>query len=173
MFIGSLQALLHTLLVGPLAYFTLVALLRVSGKRTLAKWNAFDFIVTVAFGSILATALLSTDTSVVQAAFAFGLLIVLQYMVTWTSVRYARVEDIVKSKPTILVFRGEMQDRVMREERVSESEVRSALRSHGVARIEEVGALVLETDGSFSLLEEVDSPDSFGLGDASRRPGDK
>ena len=59
MFFESGSALLRTLIVGSLAYMALVFLLRVSGKRTLSKWNAFDLVVTVAFGSTLATALLS------------------------------------------------------------------------------------------------------------------
>lgn len=44
--------------VGTAAYVTLVVLLRVAGKRTLAQLNAYDFVVTVAFGSTLASILL-------------------------------------------------------------------------------------------------------------------
>ncbi len=67
MFFGSWQDLLRVAVVGSLAYFGLVALLRISGKRTLAKMNAFDFLVTVAMGSILATALLSRDVELAEA----------------------------------------------------------------------------------------------------------
>ena len=48
MFFSSWQGLLRVLVVGALAYLLLVVLLRVSGKRTLAKMNAFDLVVTVA-----------------------------------------------------------------------------------------------------------------------------
>ena len=58
MIFGSYYGLLRILVVGPLAYLLLIAILRVSGKRTLAKMNAFDFVVTVALGSTLATVLL-------------------------------------------------------------------------------------------------------------------
>jgi uncharacterized membrane protein YcaP (DUF421 family) len=74
---NSQSYLLNTLIVGILAYIILVFLLRLSGKRTLSKWNSFDFITTVAFGSILATLLLSKDTSLAQGTLGFALLIIL------------------------------------------------------------------------------------------------
>ena len=55
MLFDSWAGLGRTLLVGPLAYVALVLLLRISGKRTLTKLNAFDLVVTVALGSTLAT----------------------------------------------------------------------------------------------------------------------
>ena len=53
------RSLGRVLLVGTAVYISLVAILRISGKRTLTKFNAFDFVVTVALGSTLATVLLS------------------------------------------------------------------------------------------------------------------
>lgn len=84
---GSWNAVLHRLIVGTLSYFGLIVWLRVSGKRTLSKWNAFDFVVTIAFGSILASALLTGSTSLVQAMLSIGLLVGLQYLLTWLSAR--------------------------------------------------------------------------------------
>ena len=63
LFFSGWESLLRTLVVGALTYVVLVAFLRVSGKRTLAKMNAFDLVVTVALGSTLATVLLSKDVA--------------------------------------------------------------------------------------------------------------
>lgn len=81
-FFDSWTTLLRTLVVGVLAYVTMVAFLRISGKRTLSKMNAFDLIVTVALGSTLATVLLSKDVALAEGALAFALLIGLQFVVT-------------------------------------------------------------------------------------------
>ena len=87
MFFQSWAGLGRTALVGVLAYLALVVLLRVSGKRTLSKINALDLIVTVALGSTLATVLLSKTTSLAEGVTAFVLLIALQFVITWLSVR--------------------------------------------------------------------------------------
>jgi uncharacterized membrane protein YcaP (DUF421 family) len=154
MFFGSESALIRTLIVGSLAYVALVLLLRFSGKRTLSKWNAFDLVVTVAFGSTLATALLSKDTSLAQGVLAFGLLVGLQWSITWLSVRSATVERWVKAQPRLLLFQGQWQQQALQQERVTESEIRAALRAHGMTALEDVEAVVLETDGSFSIIKQ-------------------
>lgn len=157
MFFESPQALLRTLVVGSLAYVALVFLLRVSGKRTLSKWNAFDFVVTVAFGSALANALLSAQTTLVQVVLAFGLLVGLQWVITFLSVRFGTVERWVKARPRLLLFRGQLQHEALRQERVTQSEIHAALRGQGVAALDGVEAVVLETDGSFSVIQQGSS----------------
>jgi uncharacterized membrane protein YcaP (DUF421 family) len=58
-FFESWESIARTLLMTSLSYVTMVILLRISGKRTLAKMNAFDFVVTIALGSSLATVALN------------------------------------------------------------------------------------------------------------------
>ena len=70
--------LLRTTVVGVLAYAALVVFLRFSGKRTLAKMNAFDLIVTVSLGSTVATIALSEDVALVQGLLGLALLIALR-----------------------------------------------------------------------------------------------
>ncbi len=79
MITGTLYGLLRILIVGPLAYILLIVILRTSGKRTLSKLNAFDFVVTVALGSTLATVLLSKDVPLIEGVLAFAVLAILQF----------------------------------------------------------------------------------------------
>lgn len=159
-FFDSWLVLIRTAVIGVLAYVSLIVFLRVSGKRTLSKMNAFDFVVTVAFGSTLATALLSKDTTLVQCVLAFGLLVGLQWSITWLSVRSVTVERWVKAQPRLLLFQGQLQRRALQQERVTESELRATLRAQGITALEDVEAIVLETDGSFSVLKQRGSSSS-------------
>ncbi len=151
-FFDGWSGVTRTLLVGTLAYLALVVMLRVSGKRTLAKMNAFDFLVTVALGSTLATVLLDNGITLTEGTTAFALLIVLQYLVTWSSVRFPWVKRLVASEPELVAYRGSMLAPAMRRTRVTEDEMRAALRSAGHAGFGDVEAVVLETDGSFSVV---------------------
>ncbi|MXP64692.1 DUF421 domain-containing protein [Roseomonas sp. M0104] len=152
MFFDSWAGLARVLVVGTLAYVALVVLLRVSGKRTLAKLNAFDFIVTVALGSTLATVLLSKSVALVEGILAFALLAGLQFLVAWLSVRSERFDALVKSEPVLLLHQGRFLDGALRAQRVTRDEVLSALRGQGFARPDQVSAVVLETDGTLSVL---------------------
>ena len=62
-FFDSWESMVRTVVITILAYVVLVFLLRSSGKRTLSKMNAFDFIVTVALGSTLATVMLNKNVA--------------------------------------------------------------------------------------------------------------
>lgn len=143
---------MRTVVVGTLAYVALIAILRTSGERSLLKMKAFDFVVTVALGSTLATVLLSKDVALAEGVVALSLLILLQFVVTWLSVRFAIVRRLVKSEPTLLLYRGEAIPRALIDQRISEDEIRSAARSAGVAQLSDVTAVVLETDGSISVV---------------------
>lgn len=152
MLFDSFSTLLNTLIIGILAYIIIILLMRISGKRTLSKWNSFDFITTVAFGSILATLLLSKDTSLAQGSLGFALLVTFQYVITWIAARYDVVQKLIKSEPALLLYKGQFQQKALKQERVTEGEVLAAIRANGNASQENIDAVVLETDGTFSVI---------------------
>ncbi|WP_386082780.1 DUF421 domain-containing protein [Vreelandella sp. F11] len=145
--------LLRVIIVGILAYAALIFFLRISGNRTLSKMNAFDLIVTVALGSTLATVLLSKDVALAEGAVAMALLISLQFIITWFSVRTAWVRRLVTGEPLMLLYRGEFITTSMQKARVTQDEVQSAIRGSGIADVAAVEAVVLETDGSMSVIK--------------------
>lgn len=150
MFFQDWQGLMRTLVVGVLAYGTLVLFLRISGKRTLAKLNAFDLVVTVALGSTLSAILLQESIALAEGAVALGLLILMQFLVTFASVRWRPFAQAVRSEPTLLARGGAFCSEAMKRERVTQDEVLSAIRSSGGRDVADVSYLVLESDGSIS-----------------------
>ncbi|WP_414621886.1 DUF421 domain-containing protein [Calothrix sp. CCY 0018] len=170
MLFNSWDALQHTLLVGTLGYIAVIFLMRISGKRTLSKWNSFDFIITIAFGSLLASLMLSKDTSLAQGVLAIGMLVLFQFIITWISVRSNIFQGWVKAEPTLLLFQGEFQHHAMRHQRVTEGEVLAALRTNGLAEIEQAEAVILETDGSFSVIKKLKDSSASALLDVKGYP---
>jgi uncharacterized membrane protein YcaP (DUF421 family) len=166
-FFNGWPGLLRVVFVGTLAYVALVLLLRVSGKRTLSKMNAFDLVVTVALGSTLATVILSKDVALAEGVMAFALLIGLQFIITWLSVRSTTVSHLVKAEPTLLLYQGQFLPDQLKRSRVLEAEVRAAIREQGIAALCEVEAVVLETDGSFAVVSRTEGS-TTALGDLNR-----
>jgi len=151
-FFNGWPELARVLCVGSAAYVALVLMLRVSGKRTLSKLNAFDFVITVALGSTLAAVLMSREVSLAQGVTALGLLIGLQFAVTWTSARWKGFDRLVKSEPTVLLRRGQPIIAAMRRERVVEDELLSAIRDRGGDALSDAEVVFLESDGSLTAL---------------------
>jgi len=154
-FFEGWNSVIRTFIITILAYFSLIIFLRVSGKRTLSKMNAFDFIVTIALGSTLATVMLSKDVALVDGVLAFFLLIFLQFFITYFSARSKTISNLVKSTPALLVYKGEMLANAMKKERVAEDEICAIIRQKGLGSLQEADAVVLETDGSLTVIKNV------------------
>lgn len=169
-FFSGWDSLLRILVVGVLAYVVLVAFLRLSGKRTLSKMNAFDLVVTVALGSTLATVLLNKDVALAEGALAFALLIGLQFAVTWSSVRARWIRLLVTGEPRMLLYRGECLPAALRSARVTQDEVRAAVRAAGLPALRDAEAVVLETDGSFSVVRRDDGAEASSLAGVEAPP---
>ena len=153
MFFNDYFSLMRILVVGTLSYTFVVLILRVSGKRTLSKMNAFDFIVTVALGSVLGSILTSQDIALLDGILAFGLLVFLQFLSTWLSVRSDWFNSLIKSTPKLLYYKGRYDKLAMKKERIPKQEILQAVRSQNYVSMENIYAVVLETDGTFSVLE--------------------
>ncbi|GGG72410.1 DUF421 domain-containing protein [Salipiger pallidus] len=152
MFFQGWNGIIRTLVVGTLAYAFLVVSLRVSGKRTLAKLNAFDLVVTVAFGSTLASILLSEDVALAEGVTALILLIALQYGVTTLSVHSRKFARVVRAEPALLLRDGEPLPDAMRRARVTHEELEAVVRTAGHPDLMDASAVILESDGSFSVI---------------------
>lgn len=151
MFFQNWEGIVRTLIVGTLAYATLVMFLRIAGKRSLAKLNAFDLVVTVALGSTLASILLQESIALAEGATALAVLLLLQYLVSFGSVRSNTFAKLVRSEPRLLVRNGAYCRAAMRQERVTEGEVLSAVRDSGGQHVSQAHYVILESDGSLSV----------------------
>jgi hypothetical protein len=110
MWLDTWSDVLRTVIAGATAYLALVLVLRVSGKRTLTKLNAFDLVVTVALGSTLATILLTSSVSVAEGVAALALLAALQFVAAILSSRMKVGRALLTSRPTILVTAGRVDE---------------------------------------------------------------
>lgn len=155
MLFDNWAGLVRVLVVGTAGYLALILILRISGKRTLTKLNAFDFVVTVALGSTLASVILSKSVALAEGVLALALLVLLQFLIAWLSVRSQRFEGLIKAEPVLLVRKGAFLDAALRRERITREEVLAAVRAQGSADIARVSAVVLETDGSISVIQDV------------------
>ncbi len=158
-----------------IAYPTLILFLRLSGKRTLSKMNAFDFVITVATGSTMAAVILNDSVSLLEGTAAFVMLVGLQYSVAFIAARSRRFAEIIKGKPSLLLWDGRLDEAMCRRERITPPEVDASLRSAGLARRGQAQAVILETTGDLFVIpaEKADpefTPDDGTLEPVSQKP---
>ena len=144
------------LLVGILFYLSLVFILRIFGKRALAKMNAFDFVVTIALGSILSTTVVNKSITLIDGGVAIILLLSLQFILSKLAWHSSLIDRLIKDEPVILFYQGEFDYSVMKKQRVIEEEIYQAIRGKGFSSTNDVLAVILETTGDISVLPNSD-----------------
>lgn len=168
-FFSTAEPLLRLLVVGTLLYLGLVILLRASGGRSLSQMTAYDFIVNVAIGSVLGRSLTAHGVSLAEGVLALALLLALQYVLARTQTRSPRLSRIVSNSPALLYLEGSFRDDALDRHRLTEADVRAAVRQGGFGSMNQVDAVVLESNGALSVVGDRGDGSALGpslLGDA-------
>ncbi|WP_298918303.1 YetF domain-containing protein [uncultured Algimonas sp.] len=151
-FFDGWQSAYNTAVTAAIMYPLLVLLIRLAGKRSVSKMNNFDWIVTVAVGSLIASAIGFADVTVADTVLAIAVLLGVQWGLTYWMSRSERISGMMVSTPTLLVHRGEMRDAAMARERISRAEIFSAIRAAGLSDPADCYAVVLESNAELTVV---------------------
>ena len=132
-------------------YVLILAVVRLLGKRTVGNFSAFDLLVALMLGEVV-DEMIYGDVRFIQGTVAIVTIGALTYADSWLSYWDHGMEAVLEGKPTIVVKKGEFYRPGMREERMNEKDVLSALRIQGVRDMREVEYAFVEHDGSVSVL---------------------
>jgi uncharacterized membrane protein YcaP (DUF421 family) len=158
----------RTVTLSVVGFAALFVMLRVSGKRTLSKLNVFDFVFVVAVGSVFASMIISKDVTLIEGVAALATLIGIQILLSELAVRFPLAERIINGSPTLLLSHGRFIHGALRKERVTEEEVRGAIRAEGVTRVEDVDAVTMENDGTLTVAWTSKEHGTSSLVDATK-----
>lgn len=159
MFFGGWESIGRIVLLATVVYILLVLALRIAGARALAKMSAYDLVVTIALGSLIATIPLQESVTLADGITAIAVYLVLQRVLSLLLTRWKPARGLMKSGAKLVLWDGEMLHERMRSIPISDAEVRAAVRSAGLASIAHALAVVLENDGSWSVVRRGDPSD--------------
>jgi len=162
-FFRSWEAVLRVALSAATIYILVVLVLRIIGARALAKMSGYDLIVTIALGSLVAAVPLSTEISVIDGVTAILTFLVLQEITRFLQARYWAAHHIVRERPHLVVWDGNLIEDRLKEIDASVDEVRAAIRQAGLLSVHDAQAVVLENDGAWSVMRRDESKDLSAL----------
>jgi uncharacterized membrane protein YcaP (DUF421 family) len=149
---GSLIIAGKTLIV----YLFLIAGLRLLGKRELGQMNIFDLVLIIVLGNSVQNAMMNNDNSLVGGLIAGTVLLILNRIFNIILQRSKRAERIMVGHPVLILSEGVPIAKEMEREGVTHDQLMTALREHGLTRLDQASLCVLEVDGSISVVP-VDS----------------
>lgn len=153
---AAIDAVIRAVVFSLAALAWVVTLVRLSGARSLSKMTAFDFVVTLATGSLLASSASSSDgVAFVQAMAAMTVLIGAQVALTLAR-RSPRVRHLIENDPLLLMRDGAFIDRALKTGRVTRADLLAKLRQAGIADPREAAFVILEATGDIAILTARD-----------------
>lgn len=148
-----LDTLFRGLILGPLALVWITFTTRLIGLRTFSKMTAYDFVATIATGSLLAQAAGATEwTSFIQSTIAVSTILASQRLVAAIRFRSDAFRKTIENEPILLMSRGNFHHGAMKGVRVAEADILAKLRQANVAKTSDVEAVILETTGDISVI---------------------
>jgi uncharacterized membrane protein YcaP (DUF421 family) len=134
-------------------YLILLIIFRVSGRRTLAQVTNFDLILVLIIGDATQQALVGTDQSFGTLLVVVATLVLMDIALSRAKQRWPTVDAVVDGLPLPLITRGTAHRQRMDSEGVTADDVLTAAReTHGISRLDEVDAAVLEQNGGISIV---------------------
>ena len=133
-------------------YFLLLAMLRLSGKRTVGQFTPFDLLVVVLLGTAVQNSLIGEDYSLLGGLILAATLIACNWLVGFASARSQRVDDLVEGCPVLLARDGQLFDAVLRRQNINARDVDEALRDNGLSDVSRAALVTLEVDGTITVV---------------------
>jgi len=140
-------------------FVLLIIYTRILGLRSFSKMSSFDFAMTIAVGSLLATTIISKSTSLLAGAIAIGSLFVIQGSLSFLRKCTDWFSKVVDNEPLLLMRDGVIFYDALKISRVTENDLIAKLREANVLRFSQVRAVVLETTGDISVLHTNNDTD--------------
>jgi uncharacterized membrane protein YcaP (DUF421 family) len=147
------QELLHTALRATLVYMVVLFLLRMLGKRSVGNLSAFDLLVALMIGEVT-DEIIFGDVTLAKGFVALGVIAFWHYANAWATFRSKTLDRLLEGTPRVLVKHGQIDRDALAAERISEEELWSTLRVHGIDDITEVKEACLEPSGEVSVIQE-------------------
>ncbi|WP_072881126.1 DUF421 domain-containing protein [Salegentibacter echinorum] len=170
-FDASASSLLAILLSSIGIYISIILFTRLFGKRSFSKMSSFDFAMTVAVGSIIASTILSKSVSLIQGVTGLFFIYALQLIAAYFR-KYKAFQNLIDNTPLLLMDGKEVLYENLKKARVTESDLKGKLREANVIELKEIRAVIFETTGDISVLHTAyddKKVDSYILEDVASR----
>ncbi len=155
MFLDTGWRVAEIALISVLTYTALIISLRISGKRTLADYTVYDWMISITIGSIAATTIVVADTPFINGYTGMLSLIILQTVMAYISVKSERFRGVLQGRPTLLYYKGHYVEEALLKTRVTKTDISQSVRLQAGKTPDQVEAVILEKNGKIALIEKL------------------
>lgn len=163
-----MEAILLTILRAVVAFFLLLTVTRLIGRKAISQMTFFDFTVAISLGSLTANLALGSQGTSIDAGLIIITFALLAILVSLIALKSLKARKVIDSEPVTVIMKGELVKKNMQKIRMNLSMLTSLLREKKVFNIIDVEYALIENDGKISVLlksnKQPATPSDIGVG---------
>ncbi len=149
--------LLELIFRSAIIFAFLFVAMRLWGKKHFSELSPFDFLLLLIISEATQNALIDDDKSITGGITVIVTIFILNIVLNKMSFHSRKSEKLLEGKPKVLILDGKLDRDVMKEETMTEQELKTSLRKQGLMKMEDIGLAVIETNGEISVIKKEDT----------------
>ncbi len=137
---------------GLLIYFTLILLLRATGKRQIGQMSPFDLVLLMVLSNAVQNSMVGGDNSVTAGLILAVTLVAANWIVGKVTSSSKTMEKLIEGSPQVLFHNGKIYEKILSEDQITRQELIAAVHKAGYENLDSVRTAILENDGTISVI---------------------
>ena len=137
-------------------YILVLIIMRLMGKREIGQLQPFELVISIMIADLASVPMADTGIPITSGIIPILGLLILQSVISFINLKSIRAREIICGKPTILIYRGKIDEKALKKEKFTINELQERLRGDNVFYIGDVEYAILETNGEISVIPKPD-----------------
>ena len=148
--------MLITFLRAIFLYIVVLIVMRLMGKREIGQLQPFELAIAIMIADLAAVPMAETGIPISNGIIPILGLLVMHLIISFLNLKSMKIREILCGKPAILIYRGKIDEKVLKKERFTLNELQERLRSSNVVNLGDVEYAILETSGQVTVIQKPD-----------------
>ena len=148
-------------------YVIVLVVMRLMGKREIGQMQPFELAISIMIADLATIPMADIGIPISNGIIPILGLLVMHLIISVINLKSSKIRELICGKPTILIYRGKIDEEKMKKERLTLNELEEKLRSNNVMNLGDVEYAVLETSGDISVIQKPNKrnsiPEDFGI----------
>lgn len=148
-------------------YILVLIVMRLMGKRELGQMQPFELVIAIMIADLASVPMADTGIPITNGIIPILALLLIQLIISIINLKSINCRKIICGKPSILVYRGRIDEKVMKKEKFTVNELQERLRQSNIFNIGDVEYAILETSGQVTVIQKPEKrntvPEDFGI----------
>ena len=148
-------------------YILVLIVMRFMGKREIGQLQPFELAISIMIADLAATPMAEEGVPITNGIMPILGLLVMHLIISILNIKSTKAREIICGKPTILIFRGKIDQKVLKKERFTINELEERLRDNNIFNIGDVEYAILETSGQVTVIPKPNKrpaiPEDFNI----------